>query len=143
MKIKYFRDGQRYTAVTDQVVLGGSVHVGKGPVLDQGVESVKEQAYYVAQISKWTEVQPWEVPDEWMLAFGYEAPVAPPQRVEIREPKVREPQRSRQARARRIEIDVTWWPFNLPERKRYTNAQMWCFLGGLVFAGVYCLLFCN
>ena len=84
MKITYYRDPfGSYHGITDESPngLAGCVYVGRGPD-ERGIETVKERAYAINVLQKWTRVD--EVPDEWLEAIGYEKvreylPEPPPQ----------------------------------------------------------------
>ena len=73
MKITYYRDPfGGYHGVTDESPKGldGCVCAGRGPDEHGGIETVKERAYAVQHLRKWTRVE--DVPDEWLEAIGYE-----------------------------------------------------------------------
>lgn len=73
MNVTYFRDPfGGYHGVTDESPKGlaGCVCAGRGPEEQGGIKTVKERAYAVKQVQKWTRVK--EVPAEWLDAIGYE-----------------------------------------------------------------------
>jgi hypothetical protein len=74
MRIRYFQDAGGYLAVTNETPKGplrGLVFVGRGPA-GGGIETIREQAYATDQLLKLVPVL--DVPDEWVLALGYEQP---------------------------------------------------------------------
>ena len=78
MKITYYRDPfGGYHGVTDESPKGlaGCVCAGRGPKERGGIETVKERAYAVQHLQKWTRVD--EVPDDWLEAIGYEVRIEP------------------------------------------------------------------
>ena len=73
MKVTYFRDPfGGYHGVTDESPKGltGCICAGRGPEEQGGIETIKERAYAVKQVQKWTRVE--EVPAEWLEEIGYE-----------------------------------------------------------------------
>ncbi len=80
MKITYYRDScGGYHGITDESPKGltGCVYAGRGPAEHGRIETVKEQAYAVKQLQKWTQVE--NVPAEWLEAIGYESVTASPE----------------------------------------------------------------
>ena len=78
MNVTYYQDEHGgYLGVTDESPKGfqGVVFVGCGPQPGGGPETVAEQAYAVDQLRRLKQVDPRDVPAEWMEAIGYEEPV--------------------------------------------------------------------
>lgn len=93
--VTYYEDGHGgYIAITSRCPKGfdGIVFVGKGPRPNCGVDSIQEQGFSASQIKCLTPAK--TVPDEWLLALGYDKPKPKPVAVE------------------RQVIDVSWWPFS-------------------------------
>ena len=80
MSISYYRDEHGgYLGVTEDSPKGfkGIVFVGRGSEPGGGPETVHEQGYAADQLRRLEQIEPWDVPAEWMEAIGYEAPVEP------------------------------------------------------------------
>lgn len=80
MKVTYFIQDTGFIAVTDVCPKGfkGVVLIGKGPTTVGDITTVAEQAYAVETLKKLKVVSKAKVPDEWLEAFGYEAPSPKP-----------------------------------------------------------------
>jgi hypothetical protein len=76
MKVKYFQDGERYIAVTDQCPkdFKGILFIGKSGTDPLKVE---EGVFAPDSVLKLPEITKANMPAVWVLAFGYEKPVAP------------------------------------------------------------------
>jgi hypothetical protein len=76
MKVKYFQTDAGYIAVTDQCPKDFKhiLFIGK-----QGTDPLKveEGVFTPDQVLKLPEIAKADMPAVWMLAFGYEKPVAP------------------------------------------------------------------
>ena len=83
MEIRYFSKDDAFIAVTDISPKGfkGVVLIGKGPTTEGDITTVTEQAFAIETLKRLKVVPKHDVPDEWLEAFGYEAPDPKPQPV--------------------------------------------------------------
>jgi len=78
MKTTYYRTGSDYFAVTDESPkeFKGVLFVGRGGTLG----SITEQVYEISALRKLKPVPLKDMPNEWLLALGYDKPI-------VRKPK--------------------------------------------------------
>lgn len=74
MKTTYYRSGANFIAVTNECPPGfkGVAYIGKGGPTPA---AISEQVWAVNQLVGLEAVALADVPDEWVLGFGYDAPV--------------------------------------------------------------------
>ncbi|REJ65666.1 MAG: hypothetical protein DWQ31_17150 [Planctomycetota bacterium] len=127
MSITYYRNEYGgYLGITTETAMGGTVFVGRGPDRDGGPDTVREQAYHVNQLKRMTKVDPRDVPDQWMVAIGYEEP-----RVEPIEPVIPwQPEREPEE----ITVYDIRFPWEVPSRPATTEQRR--FASNMLAAGV-------
>lgn len=74
--VTYYQIGQTYVAVTNRSPKGFKdvLFLGRGGPLDK----IEETAFERGQLAKMQKVALADVPEEWLIALGYDSPPAPP-----------------------------------------------------------------
>jgi hypothetical protein len=91
MKTSYFAQGTGFIAVTDKSPkdFAGVLFIGKGGLT---LDSISEQVFAPADVKKLQPVPKDGMPDEWLLAFGYDKPAKKPEPKPPAKPKVEYPE---------------------------------------------------
>lgn len=118
----YLDDQGGYHGITEECPpkFKGVLFVGRG---GKTPDTVHEQVYALNVLQKMASVPVSDVPDEWLLAIGYDAPLEP-EPEPLPEPEINfygsDPDRQ--------VIDITWWPFagsTPPAKPQTAEERFW------------------